>query len=251
MSGLTNLPDYLINIGFGLVPGLTRVTALGNNPDVDTGTIPEDVWSGGGLYPWMTASTALEIVSTNANDTAAGTGARTVLVQGLDINYIEVSQTITLNGVTPVALPQNLFRINNALIASAGSGETNTGIINIQDAGAGTIRAIIPAGYGITKQSIYTVPAGYTLQILSQFFSFNEVAGGNKFARFATFVRSSNGFYRLPLELAVGDEPPYRHDGIPGLTLVEKTDFALRCTSISNDNSNVTAAWLGIRRKNL
>lgn len=249
MSGLTTLPDYLINIGFNLVPGLTRITALGNNPDVTVAAIPEDVWTGGGIYPWMTAATALEIVSTDVNDTSAGTGARTVIVQGLDINYIEVSQTITLNGTTPVALPQNLFRINAALVMSAGSNKTNIGIINIQDAGAGTIRAILPAGYGITKQSIYTVPAGHTLQVLSQFFGFNEVAGGNKFARFATFVQSSNGFYRLPFELAVGDEPPYRHDGVPGLTLLEKTDFAIRCTAVSG-TSNITAAWLGVRRRN-
>lgn len=244
--------DFLINVGFGLVPGngYTRVTALGNNPDVDTGTIPEDIWSGGGAYPWMTAATALEIVSGSANDAAAGTGARTVLINGLDANYVAVAQVITLNGTTPVAIPTSLFRINSALLMSAGTGKINAGDLTIRDAGAGATRAIIPLGYGITRQSIYTVPAGSTLQIISQFFGFNEVAGGNKFARFATYIQSPNGFYRLPLELAIGDEPPYRHDGIPGIILNEKTDFALRCTAVSNDNTNLTAAWLGVQRLN-
>lgn len=245
-----DMRDFLINVGFGLADGYTRVTALGNNPDIDTGTIPEDIWTGGGAYPWMTAATALEIVSSSANDAAAGTGARTVLINGLDANYVAVAQVITLDGITPVAIPTNLFRINSALIMSAGTGKVNAGDITIRDAGAGTTRAILPLGYGITRQSIYTVPAGSTLQIVSQFFGFNEVAGGNKFARFATYIQSPNGFYRLPLELAVGDEPPYRHDGIPGLVLPEKTDFALRCTAVSGENTNLTAAWLGVQRLN-
>lgn len=71
------LQEFKRAIGFGQVPGYRRITALGNNPDVDTG-IHEDIWTGGGLYPWMTAATSLEIVSDSANDTAAGTGARTV-----------------------------------------------------------------------------------------------------------------------------------------------------------------------------
>lgn len=242
--------DFLTDIGFGLNFNYRRVTALGANPDVDIASLPEDVWTGGGAYPWMTGSTALEVVSSSAADAAAGTGARSVLIQGLDIDYLEVSQTVALNGITPVAIPISLFRVNTAMIMSAGTGKVNAGDISIRDTGGGTVRAILPAGYGITRQSSFTVPAGNTLQILSQFFGFNEVAGGNKFARFATFIQSSAGVYRMPLELAIGDEPPYRHDGSPGLTIPEKTDFCHRCTAISNDNSSVTAAWLGIMRVN-
>lgn len=240
----------LLDVGWGIAPGITRVTALGSNPDVDIGTLPEDLWTGGGAYPWMTAATSLEVVSSSANDAAAGTGARTIVITGLDVNYIQVTQTVTLNGLTPVAIPSQLFRVNSALISSAGSGKVNAGDVTIRDVGAGATRAIVPAGYGITRQSIYTVPAGFTVQVISMLFGFNEVAGGNKFARFATFTQSPNGFYRLPLEISVGDEPPYRHDGIPGITLAEKTDFCIRCTAVSNDNSNITGAWLGVQRRN-
>lgn len=72
------LQSWLQAIGFAQVPGYRRITALGNNPDVDSAAVPEDIWSGGGAYPWMTGATSLEIVSSSANDTAAGTGARTV-----------------------------------------------------------------------------------------------------------------------------------------------------------------------------
>lgn len=82
--------DFLMAVGLGQVPGYRRVTALGNNPDVDTAAA-EEVWAAGGLYPWLTGATALEIVSDSANDASAGTGAHTVVINGLDINYAEVA----------------------------------------------------------------------------------------------------------------------------------------------------------------
>lgn len=82
--------NFLQAIGFSQVPGYRRVTALGNNPDVDTGAA-EEIWTAGGIYPFMTAATSLEIVSSSAADDSAGTGARTVLVNGLDAAYAEVA----------------------------------------------------------------------------------------------------------------------------------------------------------------
>ena len=238
--------DFYTAAGLNMIPGVRRVAALGNNPDIDQGTIPEDVWTGGGLYPFMTAATSLEIVSTSAADAAAGTGARTVTINGLDINYVEVVQTVTLNGTTPVAIPTQLFRINSALIMSSGTGGTNAGDINIRNSGAGTVRAIIPAGYGITRQSVFTVPAGHTMSVHSNVFSLNRAGGIDKNVTLATFVRSPNGFHRLPLELSVSQIMPYRHDGIPGVIVAEKNDFAIRCTFSSASDVDVTAAWLGL-----
>lgn len=239
----------LVDVGFGLLGSARRVTALGHNPDVDTATTPEDIWTGGGLYPWLAAATALEVVSDNAADAAAGTGARTARVDGLDANYAEVSQTVTLNGTTPVALATPLLRVNGALIMSAGSGKTNAGSLSVRDAGAGTVRSIVPAGYGITRQSVFTVPAGWTLQVVSMLFCFNRASAGARFATFATYVQSSAGFFRMPLELTIGDEPPYRHDGLPGILVAEKTDFCLRCNFVSNNDSDISAGWLGVMRK--
>lgn len=237
--------EFYDSVGLGLVSGASRVAALGNNPDVDTAAV-EDVWSGGGTYPWMTGATSLEIVSDSANDAAAGTGARTVLVNGLDANYATVAQTVTLDGLTPVALPTQLFRINSALIMSAGSGKVNAGTLTVRNAGGGTTRAVIPVGYGITRQAVYTVPAGKTLAINSQMFCINRTGGVSRYATFANFIQPSTGFYRMPLELSLSERAPYRHDGLPSIIIGEKTDYAFRCTSVSNDNTDVTAAFLGV-----
>lgn len=237
-------------VGFGLLnqAGYSRVTALGNNPSVDTGTVPEDIWTGGGVYPWMTAATALEVVSDNVNDTAAGTGARTVSLSGLNISYVPVVQTLTLNGTTPVAVPTDLLRINSMVIMSAGTGKVNAGALHVRDAGGGTVRAIIQAGYGITRQSIFTVPAGFTLQINSSVFCINRPSSQRDCA-ISTFFQSPNGFYRMPLEISV-DGNPYRHDGVPGIVVPEKNDFCFRATSVSANGTDITAGFLGIMKNN-
>ena len=54
----------------------------------------EDVWTGGGTYPWPSTAEELEIGSTSANDTSNGTHARTVNVQGLDENWMLTSETV-------------------------------------------------------------------------------------------------------------------------------------------------------------
>lgn len=237
--------DFYTSVGLGLVPGVRRVTALGSNQDVDQGTLPEDVWSVGGAYPWMTAATSLEVVSTSASDAAAGVGARTILIAGLDINYVEVSQTITLNGLTPVVVPTQLFRINSILIMSAGATKVNVGDINIRDAGAGTVRGQVPVGFGISRQAVYTVPAGNTLSVHSILFAQTRSGGVERNVTMATLFQSPNGFYRMPLEISVSQLTPYRHDGDPGIILAEKTDFAIRVLAASSNDSSVTAAFLG------
>lgn len=237
--------DFDTAVGLGLVPGVRRVTALGANPDIDQGTLPEDVWSVGGVYPWMTAATSLEVVSTSASDSSAGVGARTVTIFGLDANYVEVNQTITLNGTTPVVVPTQLLRINSVLIMSAGSTKVNVGDINIRRVTGGLIQAQIPVGYGITRQSIFTVPAGHTLSVHSILFAQTRSGGVDKNITVANFIQSPLGFYRMPLELSVSQTTPYRHDGKPGITLAEKTDFAFRVIESSASDASVTVAFLG------
>ena len=241
----TRAKDFGFDVGYNALPKYTRVAALGHNPDIDAG--PEDVWTGGGTYPWMTAATSLEVLSSSANDTSAGTGARTITINGLDINYNAITATVTLNGTTSVAVGTQFFRINSALVASAGSGKVNAGDLTIRDAGAGTTRAIIPAAYGITRQSQYTVAANNTLQIHSMFFCINRPTSVRD-ATVATYVQTPAMIYRMPLEISVNGSP-YRHEGLPGIILPEKTDFGLRCTYVSSTNTDITSAWLGILKQ--
>ena len=76
---------------------------FGFNPDIN-GT-EETIWDAGGIYAYPSAATVMKVSSSSTNDTAVGTGARTILVQGLDGDYNEVQEIVTLNGQTAVILP--------------------------------------------------------------------------------------------------------------------------------------------------
>lgn len=256
--GYTKL-DPLIAVGFmptALTANIRRVTALGNNPDVDQGTVPETIWPGGGIYPWMTGATSLEIVSTSAQDSPTGTGMGAVSLTLMNTTYAESAVSVVLNGTTPVAITGTWFRINGAVPTVKGSGAptvgaANVGDILIRDAGGGTTRAIIPAGKNILRQAVYTTPAGTSLQILSQYIGFNRGTGVGaiRYLTVTGYIQSPTGVARQPLDLSCDGES-YRHDGIPGIMLPEKTDFAMNVISVSADNSDVTGAFLGVLIKN-
>jgi hypothetical protein len=146
----------------GRVSGHTRVAVYGHTP---TPTANSDVWEGAGLYPFQTTATKLEILSSSANDTAAGTGARTMMIAGLDANFNPISEVITMNGVTPVQSVNNYLRVNGLNIVTAGSGGQNAGDITLRVTGAGATQAIARALYGYAKQAIYTVPTGFSLLV--------------------------------------------------------------------------------------
>jgi hypothetical protein len=82
----------------------------------------ETIWAEGGLYSYLTAATVLKVSSSSVNDTSAGTGARTVELSGLDADYNEISELVTLNGQTPVNTTKLFLRINRMVVRSAGSG---------------------------------------------------------------------------------------------------------------------------------
>ena len=83
-------------------PSILAVNKFGRNTDVDSAAA-EDVWDGGGIWVAPTAARVHNLVSADAADDAAGTGAQTVLVTGLDGTWTETSETVTMDGITPVA----------------------------------------------------------------------------------------------------------------------------------------------------
>lgn len=252
-----NKLDSLIALGFmsaSITAPIRRVTALGNNPDVDSSAI-ETIWPGGGLYPWMTGATSLEAVSTSVQDSPTGTGMGAISLTLMNTSYAESSVAVSLNGTTPVAITGTWFRINGGITTTKGSGAPTVGAFNvgdiiIRDTGGGTTRAILPAGKGILRQCVFTTPAGSSLQIISQYISFNRGTGGvTKYLTATGYIQNSAGVARRPLDLSCDGEP-YRHDGIPGIMLPEKTDFALDVLSVSGENCDVSGAFLGVLMKN-
>lgn len=169
-----------LQVSRGQIQGHTPVIVFGYNPDVDT--TQETVWPDGGTIPHPTVASVLKISSSDANDTSAGTGARTVFIEGLDGDYNVVSETVTLNGQTAVNTTNSYLYVNSFYVATAGSGGENAGNIN---AGTGTVTAgvpavlydIIAAGFNSRTTGHYCVPAGYTAYLVQGLFSAGQASG--------------------------------------------------------------------------
>lgn len=247
-------PEFLHAAMRGVLLGVRRVVFGGYNEDVDVATVPEDIWPIGGLIPRPTGNESWEIVSSSANDTAAGTGCRTVTLTTLDTNYVETTQTISLNGVTPVAIPGNCRFINAGRALTPGSLGKVDGTLTIQIAGGGAARGAIPTD-GFLNQAKFTVPAGYSLDLHSLVMGI-RTQGGTESALFSIVTTNSAG-----LSLTAVRFPAFasgvsfiRHEVasgvVPFVRLPEKTEFNIRGMTVSQNNTVLDASLLGFLYQN-
>jgi hypothetical protein len=127
----------------------------------------------------MQAAATLSVVSSNANDIAAGTGANSVIIYGVNADWETQIEIVTLNGTTPVITANTWLGVNRMAIYLAGTGEANAGIITATSTGAGTpLQAHMPIGDGTTQQSFFFVAKAH--QYLADFLRFGveKVSGG-------------------------------------------------------------------------
>jgi len=162
--------DFYLAVAKGDFTGYSNVSKFGYNPTVGSGNY-ESIWEGSNAYPWMSAADQLEVLSSDADDTSAGTGARTVELQGLDSSWNILTETVTMNGTSAVTTTGSFLRIFRARVVTAGSSGRNEGTITIRDQDTSTTRALITNGAtdgnGQTLMAVYTIPAGKTGYIIN------------------------------------------------------------------------------------
>ena len=171
---------FELQVARGQISWHRSVTIFGYNSDVDTSL--ETVWPYGGLLPYPSNALQLSVSSDNANDTSAGTGARTVYLEGLDADHNTISEVVTLNGQTAVTTTKSYLHINNCYVLTAGSGNSAAGTIYF---GTGVVTAGVPAtvydviqfDYNARVTGSYTVPAGYTAYVSQGLFSSGQSSG--------------------------------------------------------------------------
>jgi hypothetical protein len=158
---------FELQVSRGQIAFHETVHKFGFNSSVDT--ILATVWLQGGLYSYLDSASTLYISSSSTNDTGAGTGARTVTVSGLDNNFDEKIETVTLNGQTGVELNGSTwFRVNRIVVNTAGSGGGNAGVLYVgtesaPSSGVPTNKyATVGIGDNQSLMMTYTIPRGYT-----------------------------------------------------------------------------------------
>ena len=241
---------FELQVSRGQIPGHRSVVVFGYNPDVDTARVT--VWPYTGILPLPAAALQMKVSSSSANDTAAGTGARTVFVAGLDANYNEISEIVTLNGQTAVLTTQFFLHINNAYVATAGSGLSAAGDIYF---GEGTVTAGVPATvYDLIKfdynQRItgsYTIPAGYTGYVSQGLFSAGQPGGSAQVSgRLLTFA--TDGIRRAAAITTVNNGVADYVFEYP-LQIPEKTTLEATAQGSSNNNE-ASAMFIMVLVKN-
>jgi hypothetical protein len=164
-STVDDIPFYLA-VQQGKVPGYSMVNKFGYNSSIGSGAF-ETIWETGDDYPWQSSAVTVDVVSDDTNDDVAGTGARTLRIQGLDGSYNFAEETVDMDGTTTVTTTQTFLRVFRMSVETAGTSGNNIGNISVTYTGGSDVAATITAGNGQTLMTLYTIPAGYTGYLLS------------------------------------------------------------------------------------
>ena len=220
--------DFYSEVSKGNIAGHTIVHKYATNFDIDTGSVPETVWSYGGLYPWSALSTAqtLYCLSTDASDTGDLT------IQGLDENFAPLSETVTLTGLSAVTTTNTFSRVFRMSYS-----DTNVGEITVRTvSGTGTVVAEVPVSYAQTIMAVYTIPAAYTGYLLAC----DITVSSNRDAELAIYQRvGGTGPFRI-VHIAEVYQNAYRYEFPIPLRFTEKTDIEFRILNVGTNDTRTS-----------
>lgn len=241
-----HITDPFLMVARGNFVDAESINQFGRNPDIDAG-VAEDVWETGGNYIWQATAQTLTIVSTSVNDDGApaGTGLWNLIIYGLDANFDQVQETVTLDGTTPVVTTQTFLRTHLAVGFEAGTTLANAGAITATYTTTGDPAFTVPAFQGRTTIARYTVPAGHTLMVTRVYGSISRTQSGTAELRFVTrdagrvdaaaLVQGFAGVHSQGSSwVSIGYTLP--------AYLPEKTDVKIRATAGAN-NTDINAGF--------
>lgn len=238
--GLTE--PFEFQVGKGEIGWHSVLHIFGFNSDIDTGS-EEAVWRAGGTIPYLAAPVAMTVSSSSADDTALGTGARTVYIKGINGTGGETEEIVTLTGQTAVNTVHTYRFIQQLTVMTAGSGGVNAGVIYI---GTGTVTLGVPAvvhniiaiGENNSLTGSWVCPTGYTGYIVYGSIGSGTENGSNHLTgrlkkrgtdglqRTAAIVSFANGLYEFPFTYPV---PVYQGEQITALVTTTADNEAVSC----------------------
>ena len=242
--------DFEFDVNIGRYPRNAGGVVQSAYQTANTLGTESDVWSGaaaGVNMTWLQAAIKLEVLSADATDSAAGAGARTIFLIGLDANFNQITESVTLNGVTPVATVQSFLRLNRAWVATAGTwGGANAGLITIRGISAGATQGLIPIQAGRLAKSQFTVPAGkkFLMQSVIMASEATKPCTFKVYIREAAALAAPFGSKQLGL-IYNGIEGAYKNDLHNLPALAEKIDIWMTATPAAN-NTIVSVEIQGI-----
>lgn len=233
ISRVGTTEPFDLQVSRGQVYRHTPLFKYGYNPLIIN--VNETIWDGGGIYSYPASALSMTVTSASG---ATDAGVK-VTVTGLDTNWEEVTQEVTLNASGTATLPTTLRRVYRAYVSGATSPAGNIVI-----ASGGTTYAQITAGENQTLMAVYTVPAGKTLYLSTGTATHGtDTAGAYMTVRF--MVRSFGGVLRTATKVDITGQElifPFKYP----LRLPEKTDLEVRAICSKNQNNAVAATFEGV-----
>jgi hypothetical protein len=228
------------SLSLGMLPGATLLSKFGRNPDVDTGTLPEDLCTLGGAYTGFPTGTTepLSIVSTSASDT----GNVTVFGLRSTTSTSYQTETIALNGTTPVITSNSYYRSHYMLYNNSQANGTNLGTITAKhQTTTSNVFLTAVAGMGHSQEGVYTIPfsrRGLLSQVRIQT---NIVTGSSDYVSCVLWIRPYGASPRMSGPLFSTSTSGMHTGWLAPVNLPSLTDITLRITGASANNLDITA----------
>lgn len=245
--GALNTSDFLLDVVQGKYPTYKSGLKFGRNPDIDANSVPEDIFNGSGAYqgqPTTGIAETVDVTSTESVDNSSGAGARTLKLEGLDIDGNSINEIITLDGIAPVTSSLSYWRLSRAYVLTAGSLGYNNGTITINHTTTtANVFANIATQTNQTAVCADTVPKGKKRIVL---FLGCEIArangsAGSSNARF--LVREQGSVFRAIINTEITTAFPYENSLKTGLVFPELTDMKWQIFDVSDNSTIATASF--------
>lgn len=223
-----------VQVARNQIMGHSVQNIYGYQTAVTTTYIP--IWENATAYTYPSVAVTMYLAGTSG-DTAS------IKINGLDVDYNQISETLVLNGATQVPTVNKYFRINSMLV-TAGSVSNPAGAVVLTDSGGSTIYAKINSGIGRTQAAIFTVPAGYTFY-LSRADANTSFNGNNaNYVTYRNYTISSTGVVNVVQQAPFSGA--YHTQRVMPRAITEKTDIQIQCaTSTGTAAVNVAIeGWL-------
>lgn len=151
--------DYFDDVARGYIPGTEIFNSFGRKATVgaDSGIL----WPNGPFNIPPSGGEVMEIVSSSASDSLAGTGIRTVEIHYLTPALVESAITVVMNGLTPVTIPATIRFVECVHMVTYGTNKKAVGNISVRRIGGDAqVFSYIAAGGVRCSSSARMVPAG-------------------------------------------------------------------------------------------
>jgi hypothetical protein len=249
---MTRRLDFFLDAANGGITGLEVIRVWGQNPDVDTGTLPEDIWDSGGTYNYTAAGGATHYISSSNNGDTQDVTIN-LLSQDASGDWNEETFDFTLVGQAKTAItttsgddPVRILSVVN------GSGVTLLGDVYVYEnsavvagvpSDASKIRAKILIGNDRTYMAMYTIPSGKTGYLYKRACGLANATATTLESRWqkrlvgASFQMDT----RVTLDNSVISQ--YSEEFPLPESLAAKTDIKWTAQVVGADNSAITGAF--------